>query len=124
MRVERSENMQTVLPAHIQTYLRQLAIVHYTSLHLMYDDMAKKFIQVGPWAATPPLPWREAPMRDGPGCSVANVTLSKSVALQVDEILVDINNPRPQGFERYGVTRKTFLYTAIMWWITYIYPKT
>ncbi|MGS0741119.1 hypothetical protein ACVBEF_04665 [Glaciimonas sp. GG7] len=122
--MERFENMQTVLPGHVQMYLRQLAIVHYGSLHLLYDDMVKKFINVGPWAAKPPLPWREAPMRNGPGCTVSNVTLSSDIAMMVDQILEDINNVEYPGYKRYGITRKTFLYTAVMWWVTYIYPRT
>lgn len=116
-------NLQTVLPTHIQTYMRQLALVHYGSLQHVYEDMVVKFIQVGPWAASPPYPWREAPMRNEPGCTVANVTLSADTAKLVADTIEDINNSSDATRGRYGITRKTFLYTAIMWWVTYIYPK-
>jgi hypothetical protein len=123
MRVEQFVNMQTVLPGHVQTYLRQLAIVHYGSLQHVYEDMVIKFIKVQPWAAKPPLDWREAPMRTSAGCTVANVTLSTGLAEMVDQTLEDINTVQYPGHERYGITRKTFLYTAIYWWVTYIYPQ-
>ena len=121
--MEQFVNMQTVLPGHIQTYLRQLAIVHYGSLQFVYEDMVRKFLVVQPWAAKPPLAWREAPVRNDAGCAVANVTLTAELARQVDEILEDINAAAHPGHGRYGITRKTFLYTAIYWWVTYIYPQ-
>lgn len=116
-------NMQTVLPDHVLTYLRQLAIVHYGSLQAVYEDMVIKFIKVTPWSSTPPLPWRDAPMRNSAGCTVANVTVSKETADKLDDALLEINKSSYPGHERYGITRKTFLYTAIFWWVTYIYPQ-
>lgn len=117
--------MQTGLPSHIQTYLRQLGLVHYGSLQAVYEDMVTKFLALKPWAANPPLAWREAPTRySAAGCSVANAPLTVGLAAQVEEALEDINCQVWPGHERRGITRKTFLYTAVYWWVTYVYPQT
>lgn len=116
-------NMQTILPAHIQMYMRQLAIVHYGSLQATYEDMVAKFIMVRPWEASPALEWREAPVRTDAGCSIANISLSYGLAEKVNKTLEEINDKQYVGFEKYGITIKAFLYTAIYWWVTYIYPQ-
>lgn len=115
--------MQTGLPGHIQTYLKQLGLVHYGSLQAVYEDMVSKFLTVRPWAAAHPLAWRAAPTRFGvAGCAVANVALSIPLAAKVDETLEEINRQEYPGHSR-GITRKTFLYTAVYWWITFVYPQ-
>lgn len=117
------ENMQTVLPEHVHTYLRQLAIVHYGSLQSVYEDMVQKFLHAKPWDASPALAWREAPMRDGAGCTVANISLTIDLAQRLDETLKEINTLHHRQCGQYGLTKKTFLYTAVFWWTTYIYPN-
>lgn len=116
--------MQTGLPRHIQVYLKQLGIVHYGSLQAVYEDMVTKFLNVKPWAANPPLDWREAPTRQGSaGCTVANVALSVGLTERMRKELEEINDKRWPGHEKYGITIKTFLYTAVYWWVTFVYPQ-
>lgn len=116
--------MQTSLPGQIQVYLRQLGLVHYGSLHAVYEDMVSKFLAVRPWEANPPLAWREAPVRHGAaGCSVANVAISPGLAERLVKALEEINDKHWAGHERRGITRKTFLYTAVYWWVTFVYPQ-
>ena len=116
--------MQTGLPDHIQRYLRQLGLVHYGSLGAVYEDMVSKFLVIKPWAAARPLAWREAPTRYGAaGCAVANVKLSNALAAKVVDELEEINKNVWPGHESRGITRKTFLYTAVYWWVTFVYPQ-
>lgn len=118
------ETMQTGLPKHIQVYMRQLGLIHYGSLQAVYEDMVTKFLKVRPWEANPPLAWREAPTRYGPaGCSVANVPLSVGLAERVCKTLEEINDKHYPGHARRGITRRTFLYTAVYWWVTFVYPQ-
>lgn len=118
--------LQTTLPAHFQVYLRQLGVVHYKYLHAVHEDMVNKFLRAKPWEAEFPLPWRGAPSRYGvssAGCSVANVALTKELAERVEEVLKELNLMTWKGHESRGITRKTFLYTAVYWWVTYVYPQ-
>jgi hypothetical protein len=85
--------------------------------------MIRKFLKMQPWAANPPLAWREAPTRHSAGCSVANVQLPVELAEEVTKALEEINDKQWEGHERRGITNKTFLYTAVYWWVTYVYPQ-
>lgn len=124
--MSRFVTMQTSLPAHVQVHLRQLGVVHYGSLQAVYEDMVNKFLRIKPWEAESPLAWRGAPSRQGmasAGCSVANVALSEELAERVEQALKEINLGTWKGHESRGITRKTFLYTAVYWWVTYVYPQ-
>lgn len=115
---------QTVLPEHWQVYLRQLGVTYYKSLVAEYDDMLTKFLRQRPWEAERPLPWREAPSRSKmPGCSVANVPMSEAIAAELDKALEEINDRTWRGFENSKITYRVFLYTAVYWWVTYVYPQ-
>lgn len=109
---------QTTLPGHLHVYLKQIAVAHYGTLQNECEDMVAKFIRMAPWAANPPLPWRDAPSRGTPGCKVVNLSISKELGEQMLNLIEDIDKSSEAR-----VSQKTFLYTAVYWWVVHVYNR-
>lgn len=122
---------QTSVPDWLMTYCRQLADVHYQrKLNRMYVHMLQTFLAYKPWEATPPFPWRVARIhgssglrsRKGadPGWVPMNMVLPVALA---DEIrhAIEFMNLNSVDLER-TLSMRTFLYTAVSWWCTGVYP--
>ena len=124
---------QTSVPDWLMTYCRQLADVHYQrKLNIMYVHMLESFLACGPWKATPPYGWRVAKIHPTgkPGFSLResasgwypmNMVLPTTL---VDKIRAEIEliNDSPNPGPRRNLSLRTFLYTAVCWWTTFVYP--
>ncbi|MFX1767973.1 hypothetical protein PWP93_36500 [Paraburkholderia sp. A1RI-2L] len=116
---EKSDFVQTRCPAQIITYLKSLAMLKYGTLLQMHDDLLKKFIASEPWAKTPPLNWRKpraAQTTSGEaisqtGWKTFNVQVSPAMKEQIMRLSSELD-----------VSASSFVYTAIYWWVAYIYP--
>lgn len=116
---EKSDFVQTRCPAQIITYLKSLAMLKYGTLLQMHDDLLKKFIASEPWAKNPPLNWRKpraAQTTSGDaisqtGWKTFNVQVSPAMKEQIMQLSGEL-----------GVSASSFVYTALYWWVAYIYP--
>jgi len=121
-------NTQTSVPKNIAIYVKLLAIEHYGSLNVMYTDILIKFLSISPWKANPPLPWRMAKVHSpafnkGKLVSDAswvpmNMMLPAKLVNDIKAELILINATSEKN-----VSLRTFLYTAIFWWCTYVMPS-
>lgn len=124
---------QTSVPDWMMTYCRQLADVHYErKLNRMYVHVLESFLDNEPWKAQPPFDWREArihrskgqPVRTNadPGWVPMNMLIPTelynriSTAIEIAEV-----NAYAANLKR-GLSMRTFLFTAISWWVMYVYP--
>lgn len=124
-------NVQTAAPDWMLTYLSQLADVHYgRHLNKMYQRMLEGFLAHEPWKAFPPLEWRAAksvtpiPADSRPSPTdwvAANLLLPKPLFERVEAAIEKINTSG-LGLQNRDLSRRTFLYTALYWWVAYVYP--
>jgi hypothetical protein len=122
---------QTSVPDWLMTYCRQLADVHYNrKLNRMYVHMLDSFLAFEPWKANPPLEWRVARIHrtsgDNPrkGSDLGWVPMNMLIPNELyDRIkhtieIINVNGtPMPRQ-----LSLRTFLYTVICWWCTYVHP--
>jgi hypothetical protein len=116
-RLEDLKAVPTRCPEHIYTYLKGIMPFLYGSLTAMFEDMMTRFLQEQPWEHG--LHWRKpktaltfAGGQTGrTGWEQVNMQLPPDLAAEVE-----------QAAEICGVSRAAFCYTAIFWWVQYIYP--
>lgn len=122
---------QTSVPDWLMTYCRQIADVHHgRRLNRMYEFMLEGFVKVAPWKAEPPLNWRMARihgssgLRSRKGADLGwvpmNMVLPTDLAERIKQAIDIINTNATEG-ER-DVSLRTFLFTAVYWWCTYVHP--
>ena len=124
---------QTSVPDWLMTYCRQLADVHYQrKLNRMYVHMLQGFLKFEPWNAKPPFPWRKAQIhaqaagsmgiRRGtdPGWVPMNMVLPLALHDQIKHKIDHLNLHRSE--KEKVLSMRTFLYTAVCWWCTSVYP--
>jgi hypothetical protein len=122
---------QTSVPDWLMTYCRQLADVHYSrKLSRMYIHMLEGFLAYKPWKASPPLTWRVAKIHGMSGMNTRkgtdsgwvpmNMMLPQELADRIKEAIESIN--LDSAHEGRKLSLRTFLYTAISWWCTSVYP--
>lgn len=131
LKTEAPTNVQTTVQSWMLTYLNQLANAHY-SRHLarMYCHNLEQFIDLKPWNASPPLDWQSAKSSThiGAGGRVGEadwVTMSlllpHELFQRMEATIKSINAERVKREERV-ISRRTFLYTALDWWVVYVFP--
>jgi hypothetical protein len=119
---------QTSVPSWLMTYCRQLADVHYNrKLHKMYVHMLESFLACAPYRATPPFPWYMAKLhgstgrKQSPGADPSwvpmNMVLPEKLAAQID---LEIDKINMEGQKM--ISLRTYLYTAVVWWCSFVYP--
>lgn len=126
---------QTSVPDWLMTYCRQLAdVYHGRRLNRMYEFMLEGFLKVEPWKADPPLLWRQARVHGYTGVSqsrgrnpgwvamnmILPVDLANRIRVTIDTI--NINGPLMADESEKEVSLRTFLYTAVYWWCTFVHP--
>ncbi|MBN3815190.1 hypothetical protein G3N57_00580 [Paraburkholderia sp. Se-20369] len=116
-RFEDLEAVPTRCPSHIYTYLRGITPFLYPSLTAMFEDMISRFLNEQPWEHG--LHWRKPKTA---------MTYAKGMAGATGWSQVNIQLP-PELKERVtnvasvcGVSNACLCYTAIFWWVQYIYP--
>jgi hypothetical protein len=123
--------VQTSVPDWVMTYCRQLSEVHFNrKLNRMYLHMLQCFLANEPWKASPPFPWRAAKihrssglnMKKGsdPGWAPMNMVLPQTLIDQISHVIEAVNNNSTD--EGRALSKRTFLYTVVCWWITFVYP--
>ena len=124
---------QTSVPDWLMTYGRQLADVHYSrKLNRMYVHMLQGFLVYEPWKASPPLGWRVARIHRSSGVHARkgsdlgwvpmNMLLPTPLFEQIKNT-IEVINVNGTNLTR-TLSLRTFLYTAVVWWVTSVYPYT
>ena len=122
---------QTSVPDWLMTYCRQLADVHYgRKLNRMYAHMLQGFLAYKPYKANPPFAWRVAKIHGSSGLRTRkgadlgwvpmNMVLPVELAEQIKQVM-EIENMNATDGEKM-LSLRTFLYTAVCWWCTSVYP--
>lgn len=122
---------QTSVPDWLMTYSRQLAEVHYArKLNNMYIYMLQGFLMYEPWKANPPLKWRVAKIhRPSPttarksvdlGWVPMNMLIPTELYDKIKHVIEVANTDGTQLTRQLSL--RTFLYTAVCWWCTSVYP--
>lgn len=122
---------QTSVPDWLMTYCRQLADVHHgRRLNRMYEFMLEGFLKIEPWKANPPLEWKMARihgssgMRNRKGADMGWVPMNMMLPVDLMERIrqmIDIINMNATEDKR-DLSLRTFLFTAVYWWCTYVHP--
>lgn len=116
-RHEKLKPISTRCPAAVYTYLKGITPFQYPSLTEMFADMLKRFINEKPWEHG--LHWRKPKTAlsfagnkvGSTGWEQLNISLTPTQAEEIE-----------QKAEECGVSKACFCYTAIFWWVTYVYP--
>ncbi|MGP8437791.1 hypothetical protein ACT2FY_38870 [Paraburkholderia fungorum] len=116
-RLENLEAVPTRCPAHIYTYLKGITPFLYTSLTAMFEDMIGRFLSEQPWEHG--LHWRKPKtamtyangMTGTTGWSQVNIQLTPELKERVTATA-----------DMCGVSNACLCYTAIFWWVQFIYP--
>lgn len=116
-------DIQVELSCTHMSYLQRIAVLHYGSLDAQYEDMIRKFIQMSPWTAWPPLEFRTPPNRLEPEVIVERPNLTSDIRECIADSIQGINSINQRTLEFKEITESIFIYTAIVWWTTYVYPQ-
>lgn len=118
-RMELLKAVPTRCPTQIYTYLKGITPFLYSSLTAMFEDMVRRFLNERPWEHG--LHWRKPKtamtyangMTGKTGWEQVNIQLPQDLAESVGRVA-----------EVCGVSNACLCYTAIFWWVQYIYPPT
>lgn len=116
-RLEKLQVVSSRCPAQIYTYLKGITPFLYPSLTRMFEDMLGRFVAERPWENG--LHWRRPKAATTivkgtfgkTGWEQLNIRLSKELAERVR-----------QTAKVCGVSSACLCYTAVFWWVQYIYP--
>lgn len=120
--MSRRNCIQVELAAATQSYLSQLAILHYGSLEKEFDDLVDKFIKSAPWSDWPPLGWKTPPLRGEHDAVRAHISLPDDLIEVMMDTIDHINIINRHTLDPIKVTPRIFLHTAIYWWTKFVYP--
>lgn len=107
----------TRCPSQIYTYLKGIMPFNYRSLTEMFEDMLRRFCQEQPWEHG--LKWRKPKRAMTVADGKAGRTGWEQVNMQLPEDLAVLVHDTA---EKNGVSKACFCYTAMFWWVQYIYP--
>ena len=116
-RHEKLVPVSTRCPGTIYTYLKGITPFRYPSLTEMFADMLRRFMDEKPWEHG--LHWRKpktALSQSGnnvgtTGWEQVNILLTPQLAEEVQQVAINC-----------GVSKAAFCYTAIFWWVTFVFP--
>jgi hypothetical protein len=124
---------QTSVPDWLMSYCSQLADVHYQrKLNRMYVHMLQGFLAYEPWNANPPFAWRVARTHKSSGMHESRktatdpgwVAMNMMVPVQLHNEIktrIELINMNATDASR-KLSLRTFLYSAVYWWVTSVYP--
>lgn len=115
--LEKPKVVPTRCPAHMYTYLKMIAPLRWRSLSAMFQDMMARFLEMEPWNHG--LMWRKPrtalTFADGmagkTGWEAVNMQLPPELAERVEHAATLA-----------GVSKAAFCYTAMFWWVQFMYP--
>lgn len=116
-RFEEPKVVPTRCPANMYTYMKMIAPLEWRSLTAMFQDMMTRFLDTQPWNHG--LLWRKPrtalTFQEGvagrTGWEQVNIQLPPDLAERVEIAAVTA-----------GISKAAFCYTAMFWWIQYVYP--
>lgn len=116
------KTIPTRCPEHMYLYLKSLYPQRWASLTGMYDDMFKQFIAERPWEHG--LVWRKPKATSVHVGAAENRTGWVQVNVQID---IDLSKEAQKvaaalTAEGMRVSMAMFAYTAIFWWVQFVYP--
>lgn len=116
------KTIPTRCPEHMYLYLKSLYPQRWASLTGMYDDMFRQFIAERPWEHG--LVWRKPKATLVHVGSLENRTGWVQVNIQVDINLSKAAEKVAEALTNEGarVSMAMFAYTAIFWWVQYVFP--
>jgi len=117
VRFEALKAVPTRCPAQIYTYLKGIAPFLYGSLTEMFEDMMTRFTNERPWEHG--LHWRKPKTATTFAGGEQGRTGWEQVNMQLPPTLADLVT---KTSNECGVSNAAFCYTAIFWWVQYIYP--
>lgn len=107
----------TRCPDQIYTYLKGISPFRYSSLTAMFEDMMTRFMTERPWERG--LLWRKPKT----ALSFAGGKTGRTGWVQVNIQLTPATAARlTLEAERCGQSKACFCYTAMFWWVQYIFP--
>lgn len=117
-RLEDLQVIQTRIPEPMYRYCKVVQSIRYPSLTEMFEDMLLRFHNEKPWNHG--LLWRQpksaltykAADSSRTGWKQININLKKELK---DNIVITCRNN--------GLSMSTYTYTALYWWIEYVYPQ-
>lgn len=116
-RLEDLEAVPTRCPAHIYTYLKGITPFLYPSLTAMFEDMIGRFLNEQPWEHG--LHWRKPKT----AMTYANGTTGTTGWSQVNiQLTPELKDRVTNTADMCGVSNACLCYTAIFWWVQFIYP--
>lgn len=116
-RLEELKAVPTRCPTQIYTYLKGITPFLYPSLTEMFEDMIKRFLAERPWEQG--LHWRKPKT----AMTFANGTIGKTGWEQVNmQLPPALAEQVASTASECGVSSAALCYTAIYWWVQYIYP--
>lgn len=116
-------DIQVELSCTDLSYIQRIAMLHYGSLDAEYEDMLRKFIHLSPWTAWPPLEWRTPPDRLDSSTIIERPNLTAGLRECITDTIQCVNSISQRTLDFKPLTESTFIYTAIVWWTTYVYPQ-
>lgn len=116
-RLEDLEAVPTRCPAHIYTYLKGITPFLYSSLTAMFEDMIGRFLNEQPWEHG--LHWRKPKTAMTYANGMAGTTGWSQVNIQLTP---ELKERVTTTAEMCGVSNACLCYTAIFWWVQFIYP--
>ena len=116
-RLEALKTVPTRCPSQIYTYLKGISPFLYGSLTEMFEDMMTRFLKERPWDHG--LHWRRPKTSTTFAGGEQGRTGWEQINMQLPPKLADEVSKRS---DECGVSNAAFCYTAIFWWVQYIYP--
>ncbi|MDP3008235.1 MAG: hypothetical protein Q8N30_04090 [Methylococcales bacterium] len=117
-RLEELDVIQTRIPEPMYKYCKVIQSMKYSSLTEMFDDMLARFDNERPWDAG--LLWRRPK-------SAMTYQASDSSRTGWKQINLNLTKERKEKIvttcKTLDISMSTYSYTAIYWWIQYVYPQ-
>ena len=117
VRFEALKTVPTRCPAQIYTYLKGISPFLYGSLTEMFEDMMTRFMNEKPWEHG--LHWRKPKTATTFANGEQGRTGWEQVNIQLPPRLAENVTNTARGC---GVSNAALAYTAIFWWVQYIFP--
>lgn len=116
-RFEQLQTVPTRCPSQIYTYLKGITPFLYPSLTQMFEDMLRRFFADRPWEHG--LHWRKPKT----ALMVSGKTVGQTGWMQVnmripEELVTQVH----QTAHTCGISNACLCYTAVFWWVQYVYP--
>ncbi|KMY85167.1 hypothetical protein BUMB_02034 [Candidatus Paraburkholderia calva] len=116
-RLEDLEAVPTRCPVHIYTYLKSITPFLSPSLTAMFEDMIGRFLNEQPWKHG--LHWHKPKTAMTYANGMAGTTGWSQVNIQLTP---ELKERVTATADMCGVSNACLCYTAIFWWVQFIYP--